>query len=124
MTGAPRSSKPVSLGNESEKPDHQSDPLFDLTLVLTFDLTTSGIPLIAGARGGQVILPKVSLGPGSTSIPTALWARMDVGYLQIPKSAQPMGAGRLSNIACTPRRSSPRREVEGGPKGYIRATQK
>lgn len=37
--GVPRSSKPASLGNQLEKPDHQSDPLFDLTFVLTFDLS-------------------------------------------------------------------------------------
>lgn len=70
----------MSLGNELEKPDHQSNPLFDLT----FDCTISGLPLIAGECGGQVVLPKVSLGPGSTFILTALWARTEEGHLQTP----------------------------------------
>lgn len=78
--GVPRSSNPMSLGNELEKPDHQSNPLFDLT----FDCTISGLPLIAGECGGQVVLPKVSLGPGSTFILTALWARTEEGHLQTP----------------------------------------
>ena len=77
--GVPRSSKPMSLGNELEKPEHHSNSLSDLTFVLTFDLTTSDIPLIARACGGQVILPKVPLSPGSTSIPTALWVRREGG---------------------------------------------
>lgn len=83
--GVPRSSNPVSRENELEEPDHQSDPFFDLTFVLTFDLTISGIPLIARECGGQVIFPKVSLGPGSTFILMALWARMEEGDLQIPQ---------------------------------------
>ena len=38
--GVPRGSKPMSLGNELEEPDHHSDSLSGLTFVLTFDLTT------------------------------------------------------------------------------------
>lgn len=79
--GIPRSSKPTSLRNELEEPEHHSDSLSDLTFVLTFDLTTSDIPLIARACGGQVVLPKVPLSPGSTSIPTALWVRREGGVI-------------------------------------------
>ena len=38
--GVPRGSKPMSLGNKLEEPDHHSDSLSGLTFVLTFDLTT------------------------------------------------------------------------------------
>lgn len=81
----PRSSKLVSLGNEMEESDHQSYPPFALTFALTFHLTILGIPLTAGKCEGQGSPHKVSSGPGSTCILTALWARTEEGYMQMPK---------------------------------------
>lgn len=93
----------MSLGNELEDLDHQSDPLLDLAFVLTI----SGIPLIAGACGSQVVLPKVFLGPGSASFPIAMWARMEVGHLQIAKKACSMEAGRLLSKTASPLPTGP-----------------
>lgn len=59
----------------------QSDPLLDLTFVLTFDLTISDIPLIAGKCGGQIFFLKGSSGSGSLTIPMAPWVNLEVGYL-------------------------------------------
>lgn len=65
LPDVPRSSKPVSLGNEMEESDHQSYPPFALTFALTFHLTILSIPLTAGKCESQGIPHKVSLGPGS-----------------------------------------------------------
>lgn len=87
----------MSHGNELEEPDHQSDALFDLTFVLTFDLNISGTPLIAGECGGQAIFPEVSLGPGSTFILMALWAGREEGYLQISQEGLLHGGWKTSS---------------------------
>lgn len=98
--GIPRTSKPMSLGNKLEEPDHQSHPLFDLT----FDLTTSGIPLIAGAFGGQVI-PQHPRCPRVLGVLLLPWYRGSGWRRDIcksPKRAHSMGArGLLSSRACT-----------------------
>lgn len=127
--GIPRGSNPVSRGNELEEPDLQSDALFDLTFVLTFDLNISGTPLIAGECGGQAIFPEVSLGPGSTFILMALWAGERRDICKSPKRARSMEAGRLlPNTACTsphcPIRKEGGMKGEGDPNGYIQAAPK
>lgn len=105
----------------------KSDPLFDVTLILTSDLTILGFPLIAGKSGGQVILLKKSLGPGNTSILRALCSRTEEGDMQMLREGCSTGPQRLltqhAPLPTGPISKEGGKGGEGGPKVYIKATQ-
>lgn len=128
--GIPRGSNPVSRGNELEEPDNQSDPLFDLTFVLTFDLNISGIPLIAGECGGQAIFPQGVLRSWEHFYSHSIVAQERGGISANPPRGPAPGGWKTSShhIIC-PSSHSPiceegRIEGEGDPNGYIQAAQK
>lgn len=112
----------MSPGNKLKEADHQSKSLFDLT----FDWTVTDIRLIVGAFGGQVTppIPKMSLGPRSTSIPMVLWVRMKVGISKSPKRAYSMGARRFltqhAPLSICPISKEGGRKGEGILKSYIK----